>query len=94
MTAIDERTETDRRIAAGDFTGLLEVMTAEDGDAKVAWDSSRPDEVEVARAAFDKAVQKGSLVYATNAAGERGQRVRDFDPAVERLVVVPALQGG
>ena len=84
----------DARFDEGRFDGVLQVLGAT-GDSRLMWDRRNPDEVAVARAAFDTARARGALVYkAEGKEGTRGEQVREFDETAERLIVVPALQGG
>jgi hypothetical protein len=65
------------------------------GDTKIVWDSDKPDEVAIAKAAFDAAKKKGMLAYsAEGKKGERGTQIREFDPDAERIILVKPLQGG
>jgi hypothetical protein len=66
-----------------------------EGDTKIVWDAENPDEVAIAKKAFDTARKKGMLAYsAQGAKGERGAQIREFDPDAERIILVAALQGG
>jgi hypothetical protein len=82
------------RYAAGAFDGVL--MTLDHtGDTRVMWDRHNPAEVDIAKAAFAKAQKSGALIYkAEGKKGERGEQIREFDPDVERMVVVPRIVGG
>lgn len=65
------------------------------GDTKVMWDRNNEDEVAIAKAAFDAAITKGSSVFAVKGKkGEQGKRLTEFDPAIERMIVVPQMVGG
>ncbi len=84
----DGRTRTK---AAAD--GELAVMGME-GDIKSIWDPAVPDEVENARSTFDRMRKKGYLAFSVNAAGDKGEQIREFDPAAGKIIMVPPLQGG
>lgn len=64
------------------------------GDTKTVWDSSKPDEVKAAREAFDHYKSKGYAIFGANSAGEKGQRLDTFDPAVGVMYAVPRIVGG
>jgi hypothetical protein len=64
------------------------------GDTKVAWDSSKPDEVKGARDAFNHYKQQGYSIFGATAAGEKGRRLDEFDPQVGIMYVVPRTVGG
>jgi hypothetical protein len=75
-------------------TGTLATLSQE-GDTKITWDSAVPAEVEAARATFDALREKGYLAYRTQKdADKSGVQIRTFDPTAEKIVMVPALQGG
>jgi dihydropteroate synthase len=72
----------------------MEILDAT-GDTKVMWDKDNEAEVSVAKAAFDAAKARGASIFKVRGKnGERGQRLDQFDPQVERMIVVPQLQGG
>lgn len=67
---------------------------SDEGDSRIIWDPDNPDEVDAARAQFDTLVGKGYAAYAVRRGGEKGERVRKFDPTAERLILAPATRGG
>lgn len=75
-------------------TGEMAVMGRE-GDTKMMWDKSRPVEVEVAKAGFDKLIKDGYSAYAVSDDGsKKGTPIKEFDPSAERLIMVPPMQAG
>lgn len=74
-------------------TGTLHVMDRT-GDTKVIWSADNPDEVENARATFDRLKSKGFLAYSVRSDGEKGEVMRKFDKRAERIVMSPQLVGG
>ena len=64
------------------------------GDTKIAWDSSKAAEIEVARAAFDKLVAKGYLAFGVKGQDKQDKQMYAFDPAAERLTLIPPIAGG
>jgi hypothetical protein len=65
------------------------------GDTKITWDRSKPDEIEVARAAFANARARGMMAYkVTGKDGTKGEIMHEFDPQAERIILAPALRGG
>lgn len=81
------------RYDAGKFDGVLEVLNST-GDMKIMWDRNNPGEVTAAKAAFDQAIAAKSAVFSVKAKGGKDQKVKEFDPNAERLMVVPQLVGG
>lgn len=93
-TTHDAPLTVDERYEAGDYDGVL-IIPDRTGDAKLMWNRGNPDEIAVARAAFDTALGRGSMIYkAVGKEGTRGEQVRQFDETAERLIVVPQLVGG
>jgi len=65
------------------------------GDTKVIWDSTKPDEVEVAKDTFTKLKKKGYLAFEfLGKDGSKGKQVKEFDPDAERIIMSPAIVGG
>jgi hypothetical protein len=64
------------------------------GDTRIEWDPSKPDEVEMARKAFQAAKDKKYLIYKTKRNGDKGELMREFDPSAERIVCAPQTVGG
>src|SRR5215216_2889653 len=71
------------------------------GDTKILWDADNEVEVEAAKATFDKLTsprggtrRRMYYAYKTNAQGEATDRVREFDPNIEAMVLIPQLAGG
>jgi hypothetical protein len=81
-------------VADRPFTGQMHDLN-EKGDTKIVWSADNPDEVAIAKTAFDAARKKGMLAYkAEGRKGERGSQIREFDPDAERIILVKPLQGG
>ena len=64
------------------------------GDTTTSWDPRRPDEVALAREAFDAAKAKKMLIYKANTDGTKGELLREFDPNAEKIVCSPQNVGG
>lgn len=64
------------------------------GDMKVIWSADNPDEVDVAKATFDKMRKKGHLAYTVKNNGEKGEVITEFDKTAERIIMSPQLVGG
>ena len=74
---------------------IMEIM-GQEGDTKIIWDKSNPDEVENARRTFNELVgQKKFIAYRVEGKkGEKGEIIREFDPDAERLILSPPMVGG
>lgn len=85
-----EVTETRPEAATSEFA----VMNGK-GDSKYIWDPSNAVEVEAAGELFKSFKRKGMAAFRVE--GDdfgKGAQVREFDPAMGRLIFAPALQGG
>lgn len=65
------------------------------GDTKLMWNSDNDDEVEAARATFDKLTKKGYVAFrAEGKDGHQGEKINKFDAEAERIILIPKMQGG
>jgi hypothetical protein len=64
------------------------------GDTKTIWDKSSPDEVENAKATFDRLTAKGYTAFRVDKKGNKDGQMREFDPNAESIIFVPRMQGG
>lgn len=69
-------------------------ITDETGDTRLMWDPTNKDEVDTAKAAFQKAKAKGMLAYSVNADGSQGEVIRDFDKKAGKIIMVRQTVGG
>jgi hypothetical protein len=82
------------RFESGAFDGIIQMIN-DQGDSRIMWDRRNRVEVDVAKAAFRAAIKGGAMVYkAEGKEGTRGEQVKTFSAEDERLIVVPAMQGG
>lgn len=66
-----------------------------EGDIKSIWDRGNPEEVKFAEEQFDKFVNEQNYrAYKVNKDGGQGEPINEFDPTIERMILVPPLQGG
>ena len=74
--------------------GEMSILNHE-GDTKVIWDPKNDDECEAAEEQFDSLMEKGFTAFEVGAKGKKTKRVvKEFDPDLGKLIMVPALQGG
>lgn len=64
------------------------------GDTKIIWSRDNEDEVANARRTFDDLKTKGFTAYSVKKDGEKNEIIARFDPKAERIIMVPAMQGG
>lgn len=99
MTApVDEhappRTLEDKYPIPEGKTGIMHQLCSK-GDVPIMWNKDNTDEVAIARKAFDDARKAGFIIYrAEGKDGHRGEVVKRFDPADERLIMVRQHVGG
>lgn len=78
-------------MAAGNQLSIMDPT----GDTKILWDPDDETSVEVARAAFEKAIKKGYVAYAVTGKGDKGRQLREFDPEEAGMIIMrPAMAGG
>ena len=65
-----------------------------EGDVKSIWDRGNPDEVANAERTFNDLTKKGYKAFKVSKDGSQGEQLDKFDAAIERMVLIPALQGG
>ena len=82
-------------IAVPEGHGLMCTLDTS-GDVRHMWDSGNEDEVEAARALFNRLTKDGGhIAYkAVGKRGAQGEVIREFDPAAERIILVKQLVGG
>lgn len=67
----------------------------QEGDVRKIWDRHNQDEVNDARRSFNDLLAKGySAFHVKGEKGDRGERMDRFDPAAERMVLIPPMKGG
>lgn len=65
------------------------------GDTKIMWDRRNAEEVRAAREHFRELLGKHYLAFrAEGREGTRGEQIREFDPDIERIIMVPRSVGG
>jgi hypothetical protein len=76
------------------MTGEMAIMGPE-GDTKTIWDADKPEEVENARRTFNELREKGYYAYQVKGDdASKGERMTEFDPDAERMIMAPPLMGG
>ncbi len=65
------------------------------GDTKYQWDSDNDVEVSAAREVFEKRVKKENwAAFRESRIGTKGDRIKEFDPEAQRIILVPPISGG
>ncbi len=75
--------------------GLMSMLTPRHGDLRVMWDRGNGAETEAARQTFERMIAEGHVAYrAVGKKGDKGEVIRSFDPAAERIIMVKQNRGG
>ena len=65
------------------------------GDIKTIWDEENEDEVEAARQQFEDLVgDKDFKAFKVNKKGDATTEIKQFDPSLEKMILVPPVVGG
>lgn len=69
------------------------------GHTSIGWDPENEEEIEIARAAFISAADRGYHAFRViedpkGGPGRRGERMTGFDPTAEKMILMPQLRGG
>jgi hypothetical protein len=73
--------------------GIMKIMCSQ-GDTKLIWDSNRKEEVDNAKRTFDDLTKKKYRAFAVKKGGSPGSAIDEFDPELEKIIMVPPIQGG
>lgn len=69
-------------------------MLDETGDTKLIWDRTNPAEVANARRTFDELKKQGHAAFRVGVDGGKDVQMHEFDPAAEKMIMVPQMRGG
>jgi hypothetical protein len=64
------------------------------GDTKIVWSKDNEDEVENAQRTFDDLQSKGFTAFSVKRNGDKDERITEFDPDAQTLIMVPRIAGG
>ena len=64
------------------------------GDTKVIFDPENEEEVDVAKEQFDNLIEKGFTAFKVDKEGNKGTRVKKFNPKEGKYIFLPPIQGG
>jgi len=64
------------------------------GDTKIVWNKDSDVEVKNAKRTFEDLRKEGFKAYAADKDGSQGKEIKEWDPTVERMVMVPRIQQG
>lgn len=64
------------------------------GHKQMRWNTDKLDEILAAKETFDSLVKEGYSAFGSKTKTEAKHLVKEFDPTMEELVVVPRTVGG
>lgn len=73
--------------------GIMAILDAS-GDTKVIWDKDNEDEVETAKDTFDRLTKKGFVAFSVKKNGDADKKIKEFDPDLEKIILIPQMAGG
>lgn len=73
----------------------MRIMRPRLGDEVVTWDPENEEQVAAAKDKFDKALKEGGKAFRTEKQSVKvGEPLKEFDPSIGELIVVPHYAGG
>jgi hypothetical protein len=75
------------------LVGEMSVMDSS-GHKQLKWNTDKWDEVAAAKETFDNLVEKGYSAFASKKRMEAKHTIKEFDPTMEEMVMVPRTVGG
>lgn len=79
--------------APASLIGEMSIMDTS-GHKQLKWKMDSVDEISVAKQTFDTLVKEGYTAFGSHAKTEAKQAVKEFDPTMEDVVMVPRTVGG
>jgi hypothetical protein len=79
--------------APASLLGEMSIMDSS-GHKQLKWRTDRQDEMTTAKETFDNLIGKGYSAFASEKKMEAKHLIREFDPTMEELVMVPRNVGG
>ena len=69
-------------------------VDVEAGDTKIIWDSENGEEVDAAKATFERLIKKGFGAFRVKKNGDPGEKMKEFDSDAEKIIMVAPMGGG
>lgn len=76
-----------------DGVGLMRIMS-QNGDDRITWDTKFPKQVKEAGNKFKELVKKGYKACVPQSDGKPGHEIKEFDPALGEVIMVPQTSPG
>lgn len=75
------------------IVGVMNIMDYS-GHKELKWDTDKLEEIAIAKETFDNLIGKGYSAFASEKKAEAKHVIKEFDPTMEELVMVPRTVGG
>lgn len=79
--------------APGSLIGHMNIMDRS-GHKELKWDTDKLDEILVAKETFDNLMKNGYSAFGSTTKAEAKHAIKEFDPTMEEVVMVPRTVGG
>ncbi|MDB5762006.1 MAG: hypothetical protein JWQ21_1001 [Herminiimonas sp.] len=79
--------------ASESLVGEMSIMDRT-GHKQMKWDTDKLDEITAAKETFDTLVKKGYSAFGSKTKMEPKHTIKEFDPTMEEVVMVPRTVGG
>lgn len=79
--------------ASGSLVGEMSIMDSS-GHKELKWNMDKLEEIAVAKSTFDKLVKEGYSAFGAHTKSDPKQAIKEFDPTMEDVVMVPRIVGG
>ena len=73
--------------------GQLQIMDTT-GDTKLIWNASNQAEVDAAKDMFKSLKKKKYIAYSVGDDGKKDEIIHEFDPNLEKIIMIPPIVGG
>ena len=75
------------------FVGKMSIMDAT-GHTELKWDIEKLDELDAVKKTFDRLVGQGYTAFGSEKSTQAKHAIKEFDPTMEEVVMVPRIVGG
>jgi hypothetical protein len=75
------------------LVGEMSIMDRS-GHKQMKWNTDKLEEIAAAKATFDALVKEGYTAFGSQEKAEAKHTIKEFDPTMEEVVMVPRTVGG
>lgn len=76
-----------------EYDGVMRIL-GPDGDRRIVWRKNALGEINEAKKVFRDALADGLLAFKAEPGGQRGEKISEFDPSAEEIILMGAVTGG